>query len=173
MEIFGKSLSDFKKPLIVVVVVILVLLFAGVIAANFVLNLGPQVSYKPEADIDFTQVEIPNSSGNETSYMLDMYVENISSEEGRYPGTDYLIVTKAGSKEDTRFTKDVSADPSDHNLVPNNPEQTRTLRNSKEGVILINESDSAYVIGLEKGDVVQVYGSMYGREDLFTGYEVK
>lgn len=149
MEIFGRSLSDFKKPLIIVVIAVLVCL-SGVVLADFVLNLRPQVSYEPEADIDFTQVEIPNSSGNETSYMLDMYVENISSEEGRYPGTDYLIVTKAGSKEDTRFTKDVSADPSEHNLVPNNAEQTRTLRNSKEGVILINESDSAYVIGLEK-----------------------
>lgn len=172
MEIFGKSLSNFEKPLIIVIVLVGILI-NGVLVLNFVLNLGGgQINHDPKADVSFTQAKISSGSMNETNrYIVHLSVDDMYKELD-YSNSYYLVVTKAGSKEDTRFAKNVSTEPSEYALAPDNAGQSHSLSDSEDGVILINESDSAYVIGPRKGDRVRVFGSN-GVESLVASYEVK
>lgn len=173
MEIFGRSLSDFKKPLLVIIFLLIVLLVVGWGIASFVLNLGEPRSDRPEADIDFTQVKIFNSSENKENYIVDVYVEDIQKETSNHLGTDYLIVTTEGSNENTRYTKEVSIDSGQIPRAPDYPSQSESVSQPLNGAVLVNETDSAYVIGVEEGDKVLVYGGVLGRESLVASYEVR
>lgn len=146
MEILGRSLSDFKKPLIIVVVVVLVCL-SGVVVADFVINFNTKnISCEGAGDVSFTQNKL---TGNATeSYMISVHVDNLEDDE-TYCKSEYAFITTNNLDNNVKFGFDNSTSNSINDRV-------FTMYGDR-GVGLF-EDETAYVVGLNKGDTVVAIG---------------